>query len=178
MKHTLIITALVAVSAAVLTGCANAHKNDASTAVFKPAALATAHGIGTPNVTVTDTTTASNTVSVINVRYDWHDFVGTNIADPKPLAALDVSGVAAKPVPLGSYTWSDLSKGGVNALFADPHASAVSSTKQNQATLGGSHTFATGDYASVVDTNTAAIVGAAGTAIGNVIGAAANSAAK
>ena len=90
MKHTLIITALVAVSAAVLTGCANAHKNDASTAVFKPAALATAHGIGTPNVTVTDTTTASNTVSVINVRYDWHDFVGTNIADPKPLAALDV----------------------------------------------------------------------------------------
>ena len=48
----------------------------------------------------------------------------------------------------------------------------------NQSSLGGGSVFSAGTVTITVDTNTAAILGSAGTAVGNIIGAAAKTAVK
>jgi hypothetical protein len=48
----------------------------------------------------------------------------------------------------------------------------------NQSSLGGGSVFSAGTVTITVDTNTAAVIGSAGTAVGNIIGAAAKSTVK
>ena len=75
-------------------------------------------------------------------------------------------------------TWRDRENGGGWFLFADPDITAMAAVHTNQTALGGGSMFTAGSATIMVDTNTAPIVGATGTAIGNVVGAAVKSAVK
>ncbi len=74
--------------------------------------------------------------------------------------------------------WKD--KSGLRALYVlmDPSGQNVNAWHTNQAALGGCSHFSAGSAGVVVDTNSAAIIGESGTAVGNVIGAAAKTAVK
>ncbi len=74
--------------------------------------------------------------------------------------------------------WRDKEAGGGLFLLTDPAVQQMTALHTNQAALGGGSLFSAATAAVTVDTNTAAIVGAGGTAMGNVIGAAAKSAVK
>jgi|ERR1700722_10223827 hypothetical protein len=75
-------------------------------------------------------------------------------------------------------TWRDAETGGGEFVFTDPAAGKLFAAHTNQSALGGGSVFSAGTVTITVDTNTAPIIGAAGTAAGNIIGAAAKSAAK
>jgi hypothetical protein len=75
-------------------------------------------------------------------------------------------------------TWRDSEQGGGQFLFTDPAAGQLFAAHTNQYALGGGSVFSAGTVTITVDTNTAPIVGAAGTAVGNIIGAAAKTAVK
>jgi hypothetical protein len=75
-------------------------------------------------------------------------------------------------------TWKDSERGGGLFLFTDPNVQSMYVTHTNQSALGGGSVFTAGSLTLVVDTNTAAILGAGGTALGNVIGASVKAAVK
>jgi hypothetical protein len=75
-------------------------------------------------------------------------------------------------------TWRDSEQGGGEFFFTDPAAGQLFAAHTNQSALGGGSVFSAGTVTITVDTNTASIVGATGTAVGNVIGAAAKTAVK
>jgi hypothetical protein len=75
-------------------------------------------------------------------------------------------------------TWKDSEGGGGLFFCADPDVQNMFAAHTNQTSLGGGSVFSAGTVTITVDTNTAAILGAAGTAAGNIIGAAARSAVK
>jgi hypothetical protein len=75
-------------------------------------------------------------------------------------------------------TWRDAEAGGGLFLFTDPAVQQMLALHSNQAALGGGSLFSAATAGVTVDTNTAAVVGASGTAVGNVIGAAAKAAVK
>jgi hypothetical protein len=68
--------------------------------------------------------------------------------------------------------WSDTERGGGIFLLTDPSAVNLIAVHTNQTALGGGSAFGAGSLEVRVDTNAAPIIGAAGTAVGNVIGAA------
>ncbi|HEY3860831.1 MAG TPA: hypothetical protein VGO59_03000 [Verrucomicrobiae bacterium] len=70
-------------------------------------------------------------------------------------------------------TWRDAETGGGLFVLADPAAGQLFAAHTNQSALGGGSVFRAGTVTITVDTNTASILGAAGTAVGNIIGAAA-----
>jgi hypothetical protein len=74
--------------------------------------------------------------------------------------------------------WVDSESGGGFFLFADPTVQGMAAIHTNQSALGGGSSFVAGSLTLVVDTNTAAIIGAGGTALGNVIGASVKAAVK
>jgi hypothetical protein len=74
--------------------------------------------------------------------------------------------------------WRDSERGGGLFLFTDPTVQSMTATHTNQSALGGGSSFVAGPMAVVLDTNTEAVIGAGGTAIGNVIGAAVKAAVK
>ena len=75
-------------------------------------------------------------------------------------------------------TWRDAEQGGGQFVFTDPAAGQLFAAHTNQNALGGGSVFSAGTVTITVDSNTAPIVGATGTAVGNIIGAAAKSAVK
>jgi hypothetical protein len=75
-------------------------------------------------------------------------------------------------------TWRDAEQGGGQFIFTDPAAGQLFAAHTNQSALGGGSVFSAGTVTITVDTNTAPILGAAGTAVGNIIGAAAKTAVK
>ena len=75
-------------------------------------------------------------------------------------------------------TWQDKEGGGGFFLFADPNVQGMTALHTNQSALGGGSVFTAGSLTVILDTNTAAVVAAGGTAIGNIVGAAAKSALK
>jgi hypothetical protein len=79
---------------------------------------------------------------------------------------------------IGRETWRDTEMGGGTFLFTDPAVQSMVAVHTNQSNLGGGSVFSAGTVTITVDTNTAAVLGAAGTAVGNVIGAAAKAAVK
>jgi hypothetical protein len=68
--------------------------------------------------------------------------------------------------------WRDREKGGGQFLFTDPSVQTMVARHTNQTSLGGGSVFSAGTVTITVDTNTAPIIGATGTAVGNIIGAA------
>jgi hypothetical protein len=70
----------------------------------------------------------------------------------------------------------DKEGGGGIFLLTDPAVQGLVATHTNQPALGGSSMFMTGTAAITVDPQTTAIIGAVGTAAGNIIGAAAKTA--
>ena len=75
-------------------------------------------------------------------------------------------------------TWADKESGGGLFLFADPNVQSMFASHTNQTALGGGSLFTAGSLTLVVDTNTASIIAAGGTALGNVIGASVKAAVK
>jgi hypothetical protein len=75
-------------------------------------------------------------------------------------------------------TWQDKTFTRGYYLFADPNLMALKAWHTNQTALGGCSHFQCGSISITVDTNTAAIVSAGGTAVGNVVGAAVKTAVK
>jgi hypothetical protein len=74
--------------------------------------------------------------------------------------------------------WKDAAGLRAFYLFTDPSAQNIVAWHTNQVALGGCSHFSAGSVTIKVDTNTAAIIGAGGTAAGNIIGAAAKTAIK
>jgi hypothetical protein len=75
-------------------------------------------------------------------------------------------------------TRRDTEGGGGIFLLSDPSTQSMLALHTNQSGLGGGSVFSAGAVSITVDTNTAPILSAVGTAVGNVIGAAAKSAAR
>jgi hypothetical protein len=75
-------------------------------------------------------------------------------------------------------TWRDAEQGGGQFFFTDPAAGQLFASHTNQSALGGGSTFSAGTVSITVDSNTAPIIGAAGTAAGNIIGAAVKASVK
>jgi|SRR6516164_3110095 hypothetical protein len=72
--------------------------------------------------------------------------------------------------------WTDTEKGGGCFFLTDPSVTGLVAIHTNQTALGGGSQFMTGQASISVDPQTGAIIGAVGTAAGNVIGAAAKAA--
>lgn len=70
----------------------------------------------------------------------------------------------------------DKEGGGGVFVLTDPSFTGIVALHTNQPALGGSSTFMTGTATITVDPQTTAIIGAVGTAAGNIIGAAAKTA--
>jgi hypothetical protein len=68
--------------------------------------------------------------------------------------------------------WRDSESGGGVFIFADPNVQAMTALHTNQSALGGGSLFTAGSMVSVVDSNVTPVIGATGTAIGNVVKAA------
>ncbi len=79
---------------------------------------------------------------------------------------------------LARETWTDKDAGGALFLFTDPSSQGMCIKHTNQQALGGNTWFMMAPFSMVVDSNLVPFVTAAGTAIGNVAGAAAKAAAK
>jgi hypothetical protein len=75
-------------------------------------------------------------------------------------------------------TWRDAEQGGGQFVFTDPAAGQLFAAHTNQSALGGGSVFSAGTLTLTIDSNTVPIVGAAGTAVGNIIGAAAKTTLK
>ncbi len=75
-------------------------------------------------------------------------------------------------------TWRDSEQGGGQFVFTDSAAGQLFAAHTNQSALGGGSVFSAGTVTITVDTNTPDIIGATGTAVGNIIGAAAKTAVK
>jgi hypothetical protein len=88
--------------------------------------------------------------------------------------------VAPRPHVFTDYDeiWSDDSSGGGTFLFTDPAASQLEFDHTNQSALGGGRQTKAGSITSTITTNAVSAITAGGSAVGNVIGAAANAAAK
>jgi hypothetical protein len=74
--------------------------------------------------------------------------------------------------------WKDDAFGHGIYVFTDPALANVKVWHTNQAALGGCSHFQAGSLTIMVDSNTAPIIGAVGTATGNILGAAAKAAVK
>jgi hypothetical protein len=70
----------------------------------------------------------------------------------------------------------DREGGGGIFLLTDPKVASIAAKHTNQAALGGGSVITTGQMEITVDPQTGAIISAGGTAIGNIIGAAAKTA--
>ena len=102
--------------------------------------------------------------------YADFEAAGTNV---------DTGFLANRPRTFVAYreSWTDHSRGGGTFLFTDPAASQVASSVTNQAALGGAHSFTVGNVSATITTNAVSAITAGGSAVGNVIGAAASAAA-
>ena len=87
--------------------------------------------------------------------------------------------VAPRPHVFRDYveTWADESSGGGTFVFTDPAASQLEFDHTNQSALGGGRTTKAGSITSTITTNAVSAITAGGSAVGNVIGAAASAAA-
>ncbi len=74
--------------------------------------------------------------------------------------------------------WTDVEAGGGWFFGTDPQVSTMVAIHTNQSALGGGSVFTAGSLSSSIDTNLANDIGATGTAVGNVVGAAAKAAVK
>lgn len=72
--------------------------------------------------------------------------------------------------------WTDTEKGGGYFFLTDPTVGSLIAVHTNQTALGGGSHLMMGQASSTVDPQTGAIIGAVGTAAGNIIGAAAKAA--
>ena len=79
---------------------------------------------------------------------------------------------------VSSETWTDKEHGGGWFLLTDPQVAVLTAVHTNQTALGGGSSFSGGPMSLTVDPQTGAIIGATGTAVGNVIGAAVKTAVK
>lgn len=106
-------------------------------------------------------------------------FFGCAVPHRKALTTHTIEAFQNRPDGLvAREEWRDSEGGGGFFLFADPNVQAMSALHTNQCALGGGSAFAAGSFTILVDSNVVPAIAATGTAAGNIIGAAAKSAAK
>jgi hypothetical protein len=168
MKKTLAIIGVAALLATVLVTSGCAHARDGSktfhTINAYGAAVPPGWTVVKPDITNTPSGNQVTDFSVIAPS-------GTNTSG-------FWSGLVNRPKTFLAYreTWEDKSSGGGTFVFTDPQASQLSFTKTNQSGLGGSRSVTIGSIQSTITTNAVAAITSAGSAVGNVIGAAAKAA--
>jgi len=79
---------------------------------------------------------------------------------------------------IASEEWRDEHRAGAIFFFTDPSSQGFCDKFTNQPGLGGSSWFMAAPFSMIVDSNLVPAISATGTAMGNVIGAAAKSAVK
>ena len=164
MKKTFLTigVAVLGLATVTLTGCANVGKKSATSREYQFPGMVSPQGAFTPHLTWHPAATGSGVE--YDLSYDFHP--GANTNSPGLLDDL----LKFRSVPLIDLTWSDTTKGGAITLLADPKASQISSTVNNQSDLGGNHMFNVGDVSWVTSTNAAQVITAGGSAVGSVIG--------
>ena len=168
MKQKQILTALMAIFAvALFTGCASFNKSSLATH------SKTLYGVAVPPGWHVVVPTQQLTLP-LSETFNFADYLtpdGTNgnfgywAKGPKIFVA-------------SRETWTDKAKGGGTFVFTDPAASQVSSVVTDQTALGGAHNFGVGSVSSTISSNAVQAIAAGGTAVGNIIGAAASAATK
>jgi hypothetical protein len=118
-------------------------------------------------------------LSVLSVLFVVSLLSGCACPHRKAVTTHTVESFRGRPDGLVSREeWRDSEGGGGFFLFADPNVQGMTALHTNQAALGGGSSFTAGSLTLVVDTNTAAILSAGGSAAGNIIGAAVKTAVK
>ena len=165
MKKT-IICILTLCGLALFTGCANMGKKSETAHVIKR------YGVIAP-AGWTAVVPNQNLTLPLSETFDSKDFgvQGSSTIAGGFWTKGPITFLASKE------EWTDTSKGGGTFLFTDPKASQVSSVSANQTAIGGSHNFGVGDVSSTISSNAVSAIAAGGTAVGNIIGAAASAAA-
>lgn len=165
MKKT-IICILTLCGLALFTGCANFSKSSvAKHEIVRYGAIApTGWTIVVPTQNITLPLSENFSFSDYLASTGTNEDFGFWAKGPKTFVA-------------SRESWIDKSSGGGTFLFTDPAASQVSSVVANQTALGGSHNFGVGSVSSTISSNAVAAISAGGTAVGNIIGAAASAAA-
>ena len=74
--------------------------------------------------------------------------------------------------------WKDSERGGGWFLFTDPDVQSINAIHTNQTALGGGSVLNSGGMKLTLDPQTGAVIGATGTAVGNIVGAAIKTAIK
>lgn len=166
MKQTLrqfLFIASLAAIAALMSACAHVVKKSETThaRVVRAVALPPGWTLAAANETL-------NLPLAESAAWAGYANPGTNFtgaAHPVAFTVIDES-------------WTDYSRGGGTFLFTDPQASQINSTVSNQAALAGAHQFGVGTLQSTISSNAVSAIGAGGTAVGNIIGAAASAVTK
>lgn len=167
-KFTCIDLAAILLAGVIGSGCANAH--DAAKTEHHIEYYGAAVG---PGWTVIE----PNITNGLN----QNQFSGFSVIPPAGTTALGFcSSLVTQPRFFKAYseTWVDKSRGGGTFVLTDPQASQLSFTRSNQNGLGGTRAVGIGSISSTITTNAVSVISATGTAVGNVVGAAASAAAK
>jgi hypothetical protein len=164
-KMRLLLTSVaIAGMAVVLTACAHVREYSRTEHHAIAKAIATPPGWTVSQALVTNTATG-NQVSYLVTTAPGTNQTGflANLFAPRPRVFTSFE-----------ETWWDRSAGGGTFVFTDPSAQELMFTHTNQTALGGNRLVSIGMISSTVTTNDVAAIGAAGTAVGNVVGAAAS----
>ena len=171
IKGHLATLAVLAVSATLLlTGCA--HMSDKSKSghdlLLRAALLPPGWNVVT--VAVTNSPSANNVAQ----------YASTFVAPTNQSTSFWQSWAAPRPRVYVAFEehYQDSSSGGGTFLFTDPAASQVNFSRVNQNGLGGTHSVSVGQLSSTITSNAVSAITAGASGVGNIIGAAANAAAK
>jgi hypothetical protein len=155
--------ALCAAAIIATTGCANVEKKSGNARDFNIHGMVSPQGAFTPKLHIHP---ATNGVAGTDydISYEYQPNANTN--SPGTLDDL----LKFRSVPLIDLSWQDTTKGGAFTVLADPKASEITSSVNNQNDLGGSHTFNVGDVSWQTSSNAAQVITAGGSAVGSVVG--------
>jgi len=152
---------------AITSGCANAKEKSHTGHIIKlyGETVPAGHSAVIPEIT---NTPAGNQIQYFTVTAPGTNQTGffANLTAPRPHRFLAFE-----------ETWDDTSSGGGTFLLTDPSASALDFAHTNQIALGGGRATHIGTLTAAPGTNDVALVNAVGTAAGNIVGQALETAA-
>jgi hypothetical protein len=163
LRSFIAIAALAAVAVVISTGCADVQKKSSNARKFDFSAMVSPQGAFTPKVKIHPSTNGVAGTDY-DISYEYQANPGTN--GPGTLDDL----LKFRDVPVFELSWLDSTKGGAFTVLADPKASQITSTVNNQTDLGGNHTFNVGDVSWQTSSNAAQVITAGGSAVGSVVG--------
>ena len=169
MKNKFLSVLLIGAAALALaaTGCAHAKERSHTFHEAVHKTVVAPPGWTVASLKLTNSATGNELDAVVITAPGTNDAgFWASLAAPRPRIFTDYDEI-----------WSDDSSGGGTFIFTDPSASSLAFSHTNQTALGGSRSTGIGQIQSVITTNAVQAITAGGSAVGNVIGAAASAAA-